>query len=112
MIELEEICTADPKTFYDRLRKLGPWREKSEIPWVVYGDSGDISCDHKTLLNKWKKEFEKLYQGNRDKNTYMKQASTSTKVSEMSMLDHLYDNDDRINTTVASAASVRPWAVV
>ena len=57
--ELEQFNTNNPKEFWQQIKKLGP-NKKSDIPMKVkVGDA--FNCETATVLNKWKGDFENLY---------------------------------------------------
>ena len=59
-LELEQINTSDPNSFWDYIKRLGP-KKKSGIPWECYGDDGAVIYDTDTILDKWKNDFCSLY---------------------------------------------------
>ena len=60
MLDIDTICVNDPNKFWDCLKKkLGPHR-KSIIPLEIY-DNNIISCNITQVLERWKKDFESLY---------------------------------------------------
>ena len=58
--EIDNYCTSDPNKFWDSIKRLGP-RKKSGIPMEVYGENQNIITDQEQVLNKWKSEFERLF---------------------------------------------------
>ena len=57
--ELENVCTGDPKKFWQNIKKLGP-KKMVTIPEKVYIDNvltGDINA----VLQKWRDDFYNLY---------------------------------------------------
>ncbi len=59
MYDLEEINTNDPTAFWKHINNLGP-KKKSNIPWEIINEHGDIITDHDIVLGKWKHDFEHL----------------------------------------------------
>lgn len=106
MLELEEICTSDPRCFYDQLKKLGPQRKRDRIPHEVYDVNGDISYDQNTVLSRWQNDFCALYnthQTNIPVDAEFIERIKETKNSiERIMTDVLYDNNDYINRNITN----------
>ena len=59
-LNLEEINSSDPTSFWDYIKRLGP-KKSSKIPWECYSENDEIICDNDEVLKKWKKDFESLY---------------------------------------------------
>ena len=59
-LHLEEVNSSDPNSFWKYIKDLGP-KKKSSIPWECYSENNNISHDKDIILNKWKNDFEKLY---------------------------------------------------
>ena len=60
MLDIDNICVNDPNKFWNCLRKLGP-HKKSSIPLEIYNENNTISCNITEVLEKWKTDFESLY---------------------------------------------------
>ena len=60
LLEVEEMNVTNPTAFWEKIRKLGPKKKASGIPWEVEQD-GLIISDKKLVLEHWKSDFEKLY---------------------------------------------------
>ena len=58
--KIENINTEDPKQFWQHIKNLGPSTPK-DIPEQVYNDEGSLVSDKNHVLNKWKYEFDILY---------------------------------------------------
>ena len=66
--DIENVCTDNPRAFWDHIKKLGP-RKSSNIPMSVYSGSGsDLVSDFETVLNTWRDEFSGLYNRPVDQN--------------------------------------------
>jgi hypothetical protein len=50
-IDIESICTNDPRAFWDHIKNLGPKRKPS-TPLEVYDDNGDIIHDSEFVFKK------------------------------------------------------------
>ena len=60
VFEIEQASTEDPKLFWECLKKLGP-RKSTSVPMKVRINE-DIVLDEKVVTDKWKSDFENLYQ--------------------------------------------------
>lgn len=58
-VEIENLNTSNPKEFWQQIKKLGPVK-KSSIPMKVKVGNA-FNTDPVTVLNKWKGEYENLY---------------------------------------------------
>ncbi len=69
----------------------------------VYDDNGNIVCDRENVLNKWKTEYEKLYNINNaeasDPN-FKKYIKDSINFNESNMLDPLYYENQLLNKPI------------
>ena len=59
-INLEQVNSSDPNSFWDYIKKLGP-KKTNKIPWECYSSNGEIIYDSDEVLKKWKEDFESLY---------------------------------------------------
>ena len=55
-LNIESVCSHDPKQFWDQIKKLGPQR-KTKFPTECYDTDGDVTSDLNTLKNTWKTDF-------------------------------------------------------
>ena len=62
MLEIERCNNKDPNAFWNFIKKLGP-QKNNEIPWKVCMNN-KIVTDREGVLNKWKEDYEKLYNVN------------------------------------------------
>ena len=60
MDRIDQICTDNPKLFWEELQKLGP-KKKTTIPMEVYNDNGDTVSDIDQVLHQWKSDFCDLF---------------------------------------------------
>ena len=58
--EIEKVCVDNPREFWNQIKSLGP-RSNSELPMKVKDEEGNIITDHDYVFQKWKTDFEKLY---------------------------------------------------
>ena len=62
---IDSLSTKDPKAFWEELRKLGPkGNTKPDTYKVQLDHDGSVSDDPNIVLEKWKGDFEALYQAN------------------------------------------------
>ncbi len=60
IIEIENFPSSNPNHFWDSIKKLG-LRKREDIPKEVYDNDNNIVTDLPNVFNKWKFEFESLY---------------------------------------------------
>ena len=61
MTDLENAVKNNPRDFWKLLKKMGP-HKKTNIPCEVYNENNDIVSDLGFVLNKWKSDYESLYE--------------------------------------------------
>lgn len=61
-IEIETMSTNNPNEFWEKINKLGP-RNDSTIPCEIADDSGNVVRNEQEVLDRWKGDFENLYNG-------------------------------------------------
>ena len=59
---IQQMRTDDPKRFWDAIKKLGPGNISDMSIDKVKLDDGSVSSDPQQIMNKWKHDFETLYQ--------------------------------------------------
>ena len=59
--QIEELNTENPREFWDHINKLGPKRQ-NDIPTQVYDANGNLNSDINFVKDKWKSDFESLFQ--------------------------------------------------
>ncbi len=98
LTEIEEACVGNHKDFWQYVKNLGPKR-KEKIPEEVYNENNDITFETDYVLNKWKLEFEKLYNNNEGvfDDNFKKEKVELKENWERSMLDPLYPENELIN---------------
>ena len=60
MDDIENLNTDNPNEFWNHVNKLGPKRNK-DVPMEVYDNDGSIIYDTDAVLDRWKTDFEGLY---------------------------------------------------
>ena len=58
--KIENINTEDPKQLWQHKKNLGP-STRNDIPEQVFNDAGSLVSNKNHVLNKWKHEFDILY---------------------------------------------------
>ncbi|XP_060556851.1 uncharacterized protein LOC132717406 [Ruditapes philippinarum] len=61
-IEIEEMSTSNPNDFWQKIKSLGP-RKDSSIPIEIIDENGTPIRNEHEVWNRWKSDFEKLYNG-------------------------------------------------
>ena len=61
-IRIKKLRTDDPKSFWQEIGKLGPGASNTSPPSSVQQDNGQVSDDPDIVLDKWRRDFEALYQ--------------------------------------------------
>ena len=56
IIQIEQVCTSNPRAFWNQIKNLGP-RSNNKIPNKVRDPEGNITTDPEFVLDKWKTEF-------------------------------------------------------
>ena len=54
------IDNSDPRTFWNEIKKLGPKKQRINFDSVLLPD-GNESCDKEEIKQKWKNDFEALF---------------------------------------------------
>ena len=61
----DTIDTSNPTEFWNYVKRLGP-RKQQTVSDTVTLDDGSESSDKTVILDKWKRDFESLFNGNED----------------------------------------------
>ncbi len=59
-LDIENVETKNPTEFWKKIKSLGP-NKKKDIPVKVYDDNNSVCGDIDVVLNKWKSDFQNLY---------------------------------------------------
>ena len=69
--DLENI--ENPRNFWSKIERLGIANDRiTSIPWEIKDDKGQISLDRDNVLNKWKVDYECLFNGDQDNPSFDK----------------------------------------
>ncbi|VDH95861.1 Hypothetical predicted protein [Mytilus galloprovincialis] len=97
------MTTNNPTDFWNKIKQLGP-RRHSSIPMEIYDKDGEIVSDEKVVLEKWKTDFENIY--NMDSSAddfdgnFQKYASSHKVLLEERMLDPLFIENEELNSAI------------
>ena len=99
MLKIEDVCNTNPNEFWKYIKNLGPKR-KNNIPMEVYSENNDIIYDQAAVLDKWRSEFEGLYnpQGGNINENWLKYIKDEIGMFENIMLDPLFESSNVLNS--------------
>lgn len=101
-LNIESVCSDDPRKFWEHIKRLGPNRKK-QFPTECYDDQGEISSDEKLLKQTWYKEFKNLYNPDSDPDfdaAFKNEAINQKLHLERMMLDPLYIPNTFLNSQI------------
>ena len=98
-MQLDEINSLDPNSFWEYINRLGP-KSKNSIPMECYATDGSIRYEENVIMNKWREEFFNLYNpkeadGNESQKKFKKSIIKDN--GELKKID--YDGDMAINSS-------------
>ena len=100
VLDIETTASENHKTFWDKLNKLGP-RKKHNIPLKVQIDN-DIISDKDAVMNKWKNDFQSLYNPVSDtgdfSNEFYDQMIENKTILENMMNNESYIENESLNS--------------
>ncbi len=101
--EIENICTENPRQFWNYIKKLGPQFSK-KIPEEVYDEFGNINTNLHEVMTKWKTEYEKLYKPESDNfdNDFYREILELLRNAENRMKDPLYVPNPYLNNNIST----------
>jgi hypothetical protein len=100
--EIEEFTSSNPREFWNKIQKLGPRKDKS-IPLQIIDDSGLIQSDEAKVFERWKRDFENLYNardGNDFNDEFHDQAKIHKHLLELQQEDPLYIPNEQLNSNI------------
>ena len=102
-LEIETMSTNNPNEFWNKIRKLGPRKDRT-IPMEIIQNDGITSSNEKEVLDKWRQDFHNLYNGV-DSGEFDSEHYTRAKMHkyllENRMDDPLYSSNDTLNCNVS-----------
>ncbi|VDI60035.1 Hypothetical predicted protein [Mytilus galloprovincialis] len=102
-IEIETMTSKNPTDFWEKIRKLGP-RSNKCIPQEVVDDNGTITRSEQEVLERWRSDFENLYNGlssdEFDSEHYI-QAKVRKNLLEENMEDPLFMPNNILNVNIS-----------
>ena len=90
---IEELNTDNPREFWDHINKLGP-RKNKDIPTQVYDDNGNLNSDINIVKEKWKSDYELLYNEASSANDHFDENFRTYVIQEKERLENLDIEDD------------------
>ena len=104
VLEIESVCTTNPKSFWNHIKNIGP-RKCNKIPMEVYNADQSITCDSEKVLEHWRKEFENLYNTsvvNEHDEQFDKEVKDYISHWESVMADPLYVSSVALNANISN----------
>ena len=101
-IEIENISTTNSNEFLDKIRKLGP-RTNKTIPMEIVTEDGEFSTNEQTVLDRWRRDFECLYNGSNSDEFEVEHYNRSLvhkQLLEQNMLDPLFEHNEDLNSNI------------
>ncbi|CAC5397978.1 unnamed protein product [Mytilus coruscus] len=101
-VDIETMVTTNPNEFWEKIRKLGP-RNVKDIPMEVVDESGEVLTNEKDVLNKWRIDFENLYNGKNNtefENDHYNQSKVHKQLLESEMEDPLFMPNEDVNSNI------------
>ena len=101
--DIETMSTNNPNDFWKKVKELGP-RKSQSIPMEIVNENGDTVCDETLVFEKWKCDFENLYNTNESGNfddAFYKQSIGHTTVLENNINDPLYNSNTALNKNIS-----------
>ncbi|CAC5416249.1 unnamed protein product [Mytilus coruscus] len=101
-VDIETMVTTNPNEFWEKIRKLGP-RNVKDIPMEVVDESGEVLTNEKDVLNKWRIDFENLYNWKNNtefENDHYNQSKVHKQLLESEMEDPLFMPNEDLNSNI------------
>jgi hypothetical protein len=96
------MSTTNRKEFWDKINKLGP-RSNITFPEEIVDCNGNVICEERFVLEKWRKDFENLYNcaDSTDFNSeHFERAKVHKLLLENNMDDPLYTPNESLNKNI------------
>ncbi|VDI78049.1 Hypothetical predicted protein [Mytilus galloprovincialis] len=101
-VDIESMTTKNPNDFWEKIRNLGP-RNSKTIPVEIVDELGNIVKDEQLVFDKWRMDFENLYNGNNsdefDDEHYDRVKSHNYQL-ESNMEDSLFAPNEYLNRNI------------
>lgn len=105
-INVESVCTQNPKAFWDHIKHLGPKRTGT-VPLEVYDEDQNVNSDEDFVFQTWSKEFENLYNPGENSenfdNQFYERILNDKLFLEDCMLDPLFEENANLNISITRA---------
>ena len=101
--DIENMSTENPREFWNKIKTLGP-RKSTNIPMEVYNENGEVLTNEKCVLNRWKTDFENIYNNESVDDfdsAFQREALPHKRLLEDRMLDPLYDSNAELNRNIS-----------
>ncbi|XP_053381944.1 uncharacterized protein LOC128549356 [Mercenaria mercenaria] len=103
-IEKETMTTNNPNEFWEKINKIGP-RGDNTIPCEIIDDNGNVVRNEREVLDKWKRDFENLYNGTDNSefdrlSVHYHQSKVHKLLIENNMNDPLYTSNILLNGNI------------
>ena len=102
-INVESVCTQNPKAFWDHIKHLGP-KPTGTVPLEVYDEDQNVISDEDFVFQTWSREFENLYKSNENSenfdNQFYEGILHDKLFLEHHMLDPLFDGNTNLNASI------------
>ena len=101
--DIENMSTENPREFWNKIITLGP-RKSTNIPMEVYNENGEVLTNEKCVLNRWKTDFENIYNNESVDDfdsAFQREALSHKRLLEDRMLDPLYDSNAELNRNIS-----------
>ena len=100
--DIETMSTSNPNDFWKKVQNLGPRRDKT-IPMHFYDENGHIVTDENRVFEKWKLDFENLYNSSPSDEfdqPFYELSKTHKLLLENALLDPLYSSNADLNCNI------------
>ena len=100
--DIETMSTSTPNDFWKKVQNLGPRRNKT-IPMHFYDENGHIVTDENRVFEKWKLDFENLYNcspSDEFDQPFYELSKTHKLLLENALLDPLYSSNADLNCNI------------
>ena len=101
-IDVEAVCTDNPKSFWEHIKNLGPKRQAG-VPLEVYDELGNVISDENFVFQKWSTEFENLYNTEHNEqfdDQFYQDILNEKLFLEDRMLDPLFEENPSLNISI------------
>ncbi|VDI47596.1 Hypothetical predicted protein [Mytilus galloprovincialis] len=77
----DQLNACSQSEFWKSIGKTGIANErKPHVPWAIIDDTGNVKTDKKSVLNKWKDEFQTLFTNNSENNNNLDESDFNSNI--------------------------------